>query len=369
MGQLETPALRAALEHAVELGEDAVQVAAYLDDELVVDAWIGDVDGSTPFSIFSISKAITALALHLQAERGLIDYDAPLASYWPEYGSRGKEQVTLRQVLSHRAGVPQMPPDVTPELLDDWMWMTARLAEVEPLYEPGTANAYHSVCFGWLIAEPVRRTDPEGRSFRQFVREELCAPLGVDAFWFGVPPEVERRVPALTFPDAPPDPPVDSPVSVAVPSRVALVPEIFNSPLIRQACLPGVGGIANARSVARLFSILAGGGEANGVRFLSEERVRSFLEPRPDVDGDDLTYGRPFPVGAGGFWIDAPGVVPGGGRGHVLCHPGAGGTIAWADLDSGLAVAICHNRMFGVPPEHPFAAIGDAVRDAAKVSA
>jgi CubicO group peptidase (beta-lactamase class C family) len=363
---LETPAVRQALERAVELGERGVQVAAYLGDELIVDAWIGDeVDGETLFPVFSVSKAVTALALHVQAERGLIDYDAPLARYWPEYGTRGKEAVTVRQVLMHRAGVPQLPPETTPERLGDWEWMTGRLAEVEPLYEPGTVNAYHSVSFGWLLGEVVCRTDPRRRPFAEFVREELCEPLGVDAFWFGIPAQLEGSVATLTFPDPPPAPPAGAPPLVAVPPGVQLVPEVFNRPDVQRGVVPAVGGIANARSVARLFGLLASGGELAGTRLLSEERIRGFLEPRPDFDGDDLTYGRRLPVGAGGFWIEAPGVTPDGGLGHVLSHPGAGGAVGWADLDSGLAVAICHDRMFAVVPEHPFAAIGDAVRDAA----
>jgi CubicO group peptidase (beta-lactamase class C family) len=364
-GELETPAVRQALEHAVGLGERSVQICAYLGDERVVDAWIGDADGGTVFPIFSVSKAITALALHLQAERGLVDYDAPIAHYWPEYGVRGKETITVRQVLLHRAGVPHLPAEVTPELLHDWEWMVARLAELEPLYEPGTTNAYHSTSFGWLIGEVVRRTDPEHRPFDLFVQQELCEPLEIDSFWFGIPAEVEPRVATLTFPDQPPAPPRDALVSRVVPPQVGLVPEVFNRRDVQRAVVPAVGGIANARSVARFFALLANGGELDGVRLLSDERVRSFLEPRPDFDLEDITYGRRLPVGAGGLWLEAPGVTPDGGFGHVLCHPGAGGAIGWADLDTGLAVAICHDRMFGAPPEHPFAAIADAVRDAA----
>jgi CubicO group peptidase (beta-lactamase class C family) len=150
---------------------------------------------------------------------------------------------------------------------------------------------------------------------------------------------------------------------------VALGPEVFNRRDVQRGVVPAVGAVANARSVARFFALLAGGGELDGVRLLSEERVRSFLEPRPDFDSDDLMYGRRLPVGAGGLWLEAPGVTPDGGLGHVLCHPGVGGVIGWADLDTGLAVAICHDRMFGAVGEHPFAAIGDAVRDTAQIAA
>jgi CubicO group peptidase (beta-lactamase class C family) len=364
VSRLSTPSLDAALHRAVELGERDVQVAAYLGDELIVDTWTEEVDESTVFPIFSISKGVTALALHVQAERGLVDVDAPIARYWPEYAQNGKQDITVRDVLSHRAGVPQMPVDVTPELLGDWDWITTRLAEVTPLFPRDTTNAYHSMVFGWLIGEVVRRTDPKQRSFHQFVREELCEPLGVDAFWFGVPAEVEQHVAVLSFPDPPPAPAADSIVRLAVPPQVALAPEVFNRADVHSVSAPAVGGIANARSLARLFSPLANGGEAGGVTLLSPERVERLLERRADYDVEDVTYGRRLPVGVGGFWLEAPGVADDVAR--VLCHPGVGGTVAWAEPDTGLSVAICHDRMFAAVAEHPFTAIAESVREVAR---
>jgi CubicO group peptidase (beta-lactamase class C family) len=360
------PLVREALERAVELGERGLQVCAYLGDECIVDAWSGEgVDGDTVFPVFSVSKAVTALAVHVQAERGLVEYDAPLARYWPEYAVHGKQHVTVGQVLSHRAGVPQLPWDLTPARLGDWNWIVAELADMEPLYAPGTRNAYHSSAFGWLLGEIVRRTDPQARPFAQFVAEELCRPLAIDAFWFGIPAEIEPRVATLTFPDRPEPAQPGAPVNLAVPPAVRHVPEVFNLPEVHRAVAPAVGGIGNARSVARFFALLANRGRLDSVRLLSEERVLSFLEPRPDFDADDATYGRKMPVGIGGLWVEAPGVTVDGGLGRVLCHTGAGGSIAWAELDTGLAVAICHDRMFDAPDEHPFAALADAVRDQA----
>jgi CubicO group peptidase (beta-lactamase class C family) len=350
----------AALRRAVELGEHRVQVAAYLGDELIVDAWIGDIDGSTVFPVFSVSKGVTALAAHVQAERGLLDLDTPIAHYWPEYAQNGKERITPRHVLSHRAGVPQMPSDVTPETLGDWDWVTTRLAELPPLTPAGTTNAYHSISFGFLLGELVRRTDPAQRPFATFVQEELCVPLGADSFWFGIPAGVEPRVSPVSFPDRPPAPPPHAPVNLAVPPPVALGPDVFNRADVHRASVPAVGGIGNARSIARLFSPLANGGGS----LLSEERVESLLEPRPDFDGPDVTYGTRLPVGVGGFWLEAPGVADGIDR--VLAHPGVGGSIAWAEPGTGLSVAICHDRMFLAVPEHPFTAIAEAVRAVVK---
>ncbi len=360
---VEAPAVRAALEHAVVLGERRVQVAAYVGDRLLVDAWIGEGDGETLYPVFSVSKAVTALAVHIQAERGLVDLDSAIARYWPEYAQQGKRSITVRHVLSHRAGVPHMPRDVTPERLGDWEWMTDRLAALEPRFPPGAVNAYHSLSFGWLLGEVVRRTDPQGRSFARFVRDEVCEPVGADSFWFGVPADAAPRVAELFFPEPPPTTAPDALVSEAVPPSVALAPPVFNRRDVQSAVVPAVGGVANACSLARIFGVLANGGSFAGARLMSAARVDGLFERRPDSEADDLTYGRPLPVGTSGLWLTAPGVAE---RGRVLAHPGAGGTVAWAEPDLNLAVAICHDRMFGVVAEHPFAAIAVAVRDLAE---
>ncbi|HVW43998.1 MAG TPA: serine hydrolase domain-containing protein [Amycolatopsis sp.] len=364
------PAVDEELRRLVEAGETGIQVAAVVDGRLRIDAWAGRtseggglVDGETLFPVFSVSKAVTATALHVQAERGLVEYDAPLARYWPEYGAHGKDGITVGHVLSHRAGVPQMPDGVSPEIICDWPEMTRRLADLEPLFPAGARNTYLSMTFGWLLGEVVRRTDPRRRPFGRFVREEVCAPLGMHDFYLGVPESEQSRVATLTFPERPPCPPAGSLVRRAVPPAVGLDPDVFNRPEVRRACVPAVGGIGNARSVARLFAMLAGGGSLNGTRLLGERRVLSFLEPRPDHLAVDEVYGKPFPVGVGGYWVTAPGVLDTAGREHrVLAHTGAGGSIAWADLDTGVAVAVCHNRMVGATPEPLFARLADAVR-------
>lgn len=193
--------LDALVEEGTEIG---VQVAAYLNGELVVDAWAGvadpatgrKVDGGTLFNVFSVTKAVAATALHVQAERGLVDYDSPVARYWPEYGSNGKEAVTVRDALSHRTGTPQMPPAVTPEMMCDWDAMTAGIAALEPIFPVGQP-AYQAVSFGWVIGEIVRRTDPERRSFRDFVAQEIAGPFDIEDLWIGVPEAAEPRIARL----------------------------------------------------------------------------------------------------------------------------------------------------------------------------
>jgi CubicO group peptidase (beta-lactamase class C family) len=371
--------VRRAAELAIERdGEVGLQVAAYLDGELRVDVWGGladeatgrEVDGETLFPVFSVTKAVTAVALHIQAERGLVDYDQPVARYWPEFGAHGKHEGTVHDALTHRIGVPQMPPGVTPELMCDWDWMTERIAAMRPLFEPGRKCAYHALTFGWIIGEVVRRTDPQHRPFGAFVQDEICTPLAIDDLWLGIPDGVEPRVARLI--DAPVPPPgepglpPDSIIPLAIPPQVDTNQEVFGRADVRRACIPGCGGIMNARSEARFFSLLANGGELDGVRLLSEDRVRRFNVPRPPCDYD-LVLGVPHPGTIGGFWLaGSPSTSPMGSGPRAFGHPGAGGAVGWADPDARLAVAINHNRMFNAPtPEaNPFTAIGRAVRDA-----
>ena len=161
-----------------ERGEIGVQVAAYLDSELVIDQWGGqadetsgqEVDGDTLFQVFSNVKAVTATALHIQAERGLVDYYQPVAKYWPEFGKHGKDKGTVFDALTHRIGVPLMPVGVTPELMCDWDWMVGQLADMHPLFEPGTRSGYMAYTFGWVVGEscaaPTRSTVRWGSSSR-----------------------------------------------------------------------------------------------------------------------------------------------------------------------------------------------------------
>jgi len=161
-------------------GEIGLQVVAYVDGKQVVDVWGGladittgrQVDADTLFPVFSVTKAVTAVALHIQAERGLVDYAMPIAHYWPEFGAHGKDKATVYDALTHRLGVPIMPLGVTPELMCDWDWMVQRIADMHPLFEPGTKAAYMSYTFGRVIGEVVQRTDPRSRQFGTFIQEE-----------------------------------------------------------------------------------------------------------------------------------------------------------------------------------------------------
>lgn len=368
-------AVQALLDRLVAEGREiGVQVCAWLGEEQIVDCWAGladresgrRVDGDTLFNVFSVSKALTATAVHLQAERGLLEYDAPLAAYWPEFAAAGKAAVTVRQVLGHVSGVLRMPPEVTPELMCDWDWMCARIAEMPPAYPPGSRSSYQSMTFGWLLGEIVRRTDPLQRPFGRFVREEIGEPLGAPDLWLGIADEVEPRIARLDA-AAIYVAPEGTIMREAQPVAVDLMPDPFERADVRRACIPAVGGVFTARSTARLFAMLANGGALGGVRLLSAERVASFAGPRPHFDdADPVFFGMKVPIGWAGYWLggaDAPPVSSPRNM-RALCHPGMGGSIGWADPDRKLAVAFCHNRMFDTIDiaQDSRTMVGDAIR-------
>jgi CubicO group peptidase (beta-lactamase class C family) len=370
-------AVQAVLDRLVADGREiGVQVAAWQGERQIVDAWAGvtekdgnaKVDGNTLFNVYSVSKAVTAVAVHMQVERGLVAYDEPVATYWPAFGAAGKGDVTVRHVLSHVSGVLRMPPDVTPELMTNWDWVTRRIAEMPPSYPAGSRSSYQAMTFGWILGEVVRRTDPGRRPFRDFVAEEIAAPIGATDLWLGIPDDAETRIAKLddaavyVAPDR-------NAMREATPMQVDLMPDPFERLYVRRACIPAVGGIFNARSEARFWAMLANGGTLGGVRLLSVERVASFTAPRPHFeDADPVFFGMVVPIAWSGFWLGGDALPPVSAPRNMraLCHPGMGGSIGWADLDSKVAVAFCHNRMFDTRniAEDSRTIIGDALRAA-----
>lgn len=351
-------AVREAIDSVIAQGREiGVQVAAYHRGRLVIDTWGGladpttgrAVDGDTLFNVYSVTKAVAATAIHMLVDRGLLDYDAPVARYWPEYGARGKDRTTVRHVLTHRACVPQMPDGVTPERMVDWDWMTRAIADLEPLAEPGTKTLYLSMTFGWILGELVRRADPRHRTLGRFVREEIAQPLGITDLWIGIPDAVEGRIARQTDAMVPIPAQYLPPLFLAsMPPAVALAPPVFERADVRRAEVAGVGGIFNARSEARFWAMLAQGGELDGVRLLSRERVSTLNTPRANSEEPDpVMFGFPIPITIGGYWFGGEHPPVASVRNpRAICHPGQGGSIGWADPDAELAVAICHNRLF-----------------------
>lgn len=342
-------AVLALLEELIGSGDEVgLQAAAYLNGELVIDAAAGladpttgrRVDSDTLFTVFSTTKGITATCIHLLAERGQLDYDAPVASYWPEFTANGKERVTVRDALTHRAGVPQMPEGLEPADLCDWDAICAGIAALPPLWEPGTQTGYHAYTFGWILGEVLRRID--GRSIATFVREEICAPLGTEDIYFGITDAAEPRVAplqddALTENAVAPNP--DALILRAIPPRLTPSGRVHNRPDVRRASIPAGGGIMSAKAIARHYAALIG--EVDGVRLLPAERVRIATELQ--TSEPDLALGLPVRK-ALGYWLGAR-LSPMSERVTAFGHPGAGGSIGFADPESGLAVGFTKNRL------------------------
>jgi CubicO group peptidase (beta-lactamase class C family) len=365
----------ACLQNAIsQRGEIGVQVAAYLKGELVIDCWAGiadpetgrPVDGDTLFNVFSVSKAVCSTAIHVQAEKGLLDYDMPIATYWPEFGQNGKEDITVRDALNHHTGTPQMPECSSPKAICDWDLMAQEIAKLAPIL-PKDKPAYQSMSFGWILGETVRRTDPRHRDFNLFVQQEICAPLGIDDLWLGIPDRVESRIARLVDKGSAASFPPDSLFAQSLPNAVALVPQVYERPDVRRACVAAVGGIFTARSEARFWAMLANGGELDGVRLLSKARVYAACKPRADNSEDDPVYfNAPMTLSQGGYWMHSPTsafTAPAKGL-RSICVPGAGASLGWADPDTGLAVAYCHNHMIRPrkPEENPLLEIADLIR-------
>jgi CubicO group peptidase (beta-lactamase class C family) len=371
-------AVERATEAAIAQGEIGLQVAVYLHGELVAECARGladwetgrEVDAETLFTVFSATKGVAATALHVAAERGLLDYDRPVADYWPAFAAHGKGGATVRDVLTHAAGVPGMPPGCTAEQMCDWEWMCAAIAAMEPAWLPGTKYGYHAYTFGWLVGELVRLTDPRQRPFGQWIQEELCEPLAIDSLWLGIPDSVEPRVARLrntVMPANAPAPPPDALILRAIPPSLGVTQEVFGRPDVRRSCHPGAGGIMNARSLAKHYALLAGRGQLRGVRLLSEQRVDEMRSLQSDA-GDEVigqSYRRGLGYWLGGAPMNANTAVIGPDP-RALGHPGAGGSIGWADPEIGLGAAILKNRMLApaTPDDTPLVAIADAIREA-----
>ncbi|KAH8901729.1 beta-lactamase [Thozetella sp. PMI_491] len=365
--------IKAALNRAISLGETGIAVAVYYRGALIIDEVAGVANPTTNeianpdtlWPVFSVTKGVTALAVHIQAERGFVDYAAPVCKYWPEFGCNGKESITVEDALCHRAGIPQMPEGVTAELMADWDWMVAQVANYTPVFAPGTANAYHVLVWGWLLGEVVRRTDPAKRTFDVFIQEEICKPLSITNFYLGVPDSHMDRVAKLSGGNAFP---LKDQHNIC-PSLVFPGSAVHNQPVIQQAVLPGAGAISTAASIARIFALLAEGGEIDGVRLLSKARVSELAEPRHNARDPDKVLPIPVWFSKYGYWIGGEPNISDplvGGHRNIIYSPGAGGSLAFADLSDRIAVAICKNNMDSpaiLEPERTISPVIRAIRE------
>ena len=347
--------IQAAADQMVAPGpETGLQIAVRRHGHVVADVVSGVADPRTgaevcPGTLFyaaSAAKGVASSLAHVLAERGDLGYDMRVADVWPEFGSRGKDRITLRHVLLHTAGLPGLPAETTIEQLCDWDHMCTVLAAQEPWWEPGTRFGYHALTFGFLLGETMRRAT--GRTVTELLRQELTGPLGVqDEVCFAVPRPLLPRVARPLKPPEPPEPPEKgSPLDRATPPALRDAASLGSRADVLTSDIPSLGTMT-ARGVARMHSALLG--QLDAKPLVSKQRLAAMtaiaFTGRDEVMGFATSW-------AFGYSPDRPGGVP-SRRGSTFGMVGANGSAAYADVDSGLAIAVMRNG----PPAGGLAAV------------
>ena len=342
-----------------ERGEIGAAVAAYWRGEKIVDLWGGRrlPEGDAPWSadtmvvVMSTTKGLSAMTLALANARGWLDYDAPVARYWPEFAQNGKAAVTVRQLLGHEAGLVLLDEKLTIEKVRDLDYMARLLARQTPAWPPGTRHGYHTMTLGLYMQELIRRVDPRHRSLGRFFHDEIAAPLGLD-FYIGLPPEIPdarlarvkplsrwRGLLALRY-----TPPA---VTLKMIRPGSLLRRSFggldvdpNDRRYLEIEVPAGNGIGTARAIARAYAAFAEGGTELG---LTRETLAAVTAP-PAVSGRlDEVLGVPSYFSLG-FLRPGPESFFGSSP-RAFGSPGAGGSFAFADPDARLGYAYVMNRL------------------------
>lgn len=356
--------------------EMGAALAIRVRGESVVDLWGGVADArdaspwtrDTATAVFSCTKGLVAILAADLVRRGLLDYDALVVDYWPEFAEAGKAETRVGDLLAHRAGLSAPREDLSPADLIDWATMTSALARQEPLWQPGTGYAYHAITYGWLIGEVIRRV--AGESVGAFFARTVTGPLGADA-WIGLPPQEEARVAlsrvgpslrALTEIQE-----RDAPACIdwngramtlggALPRELVADAEGFNLPSVREAEIPGAGGIATARGLAAIWSATVA--ETDGVRLLDDATLTRALAPVSE-GAPVFEAPPPWPRWGMGFQLDSEArryLTP-----RSFGHDGAGGQVAFADPQHAIGFAFVTNQMEAIE-DHRATRIIDALR-------
>ncbi|MCZ6508808.1 MAG: serine hydrolase [Acidobacteria bacterium] len=328
-----------------ERQEVGASFAVLRDGLAVVDLWGGFCDRQrsrawtedTLINVYSTTKGMTALCAAILVDRGELDYGARMTDYWPEFGAGGKDALSVEQVLSHQAGLSGLRETIVVRDFADWSKMTRLLAAQEPFFVPGRSG-YHAITFGFLVGELVRRIS--GRTVGRFFADEVALPLGADV-WIGLPESEDGRVAEILAPlESSKMPPPRHPAGRAALGNPVLDPEVPNERWYRAAEIPAANGQATGRGLARVYGMLARGGELGGRRILSAEALRLALRQR--VANDDLVLQFPIRWGAG--YILNDGVTYGPNRAS-FGHSGWGGSFACADPDARLGIGYAMNQM------------------------
>lgn len=344
-----------------ERGEVGASVAIFVEGELVVNLWggIADQDNGRKWRedtlalVYSSTKGLAAICLNMLIDRGLIEIDAPVARYWPEFAANGKEGITVGMIVSHQAGLPFFQEQLPDGAYLDWDLVTSRLASEAPIWEPGTQHGYHAVTLGFLEGEILRRVT--GKTIGQFLRDEVAGPLGAD-IWIGCPEGEHHRIATSYFDDPNPESPLFKRLMNDADWLGARfltntgndnAPGIANTAARRRAEIPAAGGIVTARGLARAYSPLSLDGSIDGIRIVSENMLPLMRTTR-SASGKDAILQVPttFTLGFSKTWGaralgEGEHVIMGE---HAFGTAGYGGSIGFADGDARMAFGYVMNR-------------------------
>nr|WP_037916009.1 serine hydrolase domain-containing protein [Actinacidiphila yeochonensis] len=355
-------------------------LCVYRNGRPVVDLWGGVADPETgrPWErdtlqlVYSATKGVTATAAHLLVQRGLLDPDAPVARYWPEFAANGKAEIPVRWLLSHQAGLVAVDRPVPVADALAWHPMVEALAAQRPQWTPGTAHGYHGRTWGWLVGEVIRRVS--GRTPGRFLAEEIAAPLDLD-FFIGVPAAERARVSRMAYWQPAVDPasvPLESvpeqfrdavaawrdPDSLSNRAFAVTDPAQidFNSPEVQAAELPASNGVGTARALARMYAALIG--EVDGVRLLTPETVAAAAQEQ--AEGQDQVMMMPSRFGSGYMLPTEASPLTGP---NAFGHPGRGGSLAFADPQHGVAFGYVMNHIVEGAADVRASSLVDALRE------
>lgn len=340
-------AFAAGFERTDDLREVGAAIAVVHRGELVVSLWGGlaDADAGTPWcedtlaNVWSTTKGVTAALVAIAVDRGLIDYAAPVARYWPEFAANGKAEVTVAQLLSHQAGLPGFPEGTTLEHLYAWEPAVERLAAQAPMWAPGTHNSYHAITYGHLAGELLQRAT--GRRFPDILADDVAGPLGADihiALGAGLQDRLATMIPPLN--PAPFDPDAMSAEAIAAVTNPTITPELANLPEWRAAVIPAANGHASALGLARLFGALANGGQLGGTQLLGADTIAAMRAVQTKRADGFLGVPAWWSMGMTTNHIGVYGPEP-----ACYGHGGWGGSFGVADPVSGTGVGYVMNQM------------------------
>lgn len=366
------PVARAFEQNFRRRGEVGASVCMHHRGERVVDLWAGlaNRDTGAPWephtlvTVFSVTKGLVALCMLMQHARGHVDYDGPVADYWPEFAANGKGEITVRQLMNHRSGLIGVRQELTLDELEAWDPVAAKLADESPFWEPGTKQGYHGVSYGLYVRELFQRV--AGETIGTFLRREVCGPLDADAH-IGLAPEHQERVGRLIKPrfrqrlKALPgvitkgtpegrvarallDKASGTFTAFANPSALGFKSgDNFNTPRVHRMELPWCNGLASARGLATIYSVLSLGGSQDGVKLVPAELLEA-VHPRQSWSERDGVLHKPLGWSQGFLKEEGHMFSP---NPEAFGHAGMGGALGWADPVAELSIGYVMNQMDG----------------------